>query len=126
MRLLRSMPCLLMLAAVPACSQRQSDSPAQVQPGGAADLNRGPKAGAAPASCRDLPTVADLRKWLREAPTNGGEAGGLFSGQREWAAIVNREGVICAAAAATDDPASSWPGSQAIAKAKAYTANSYS
>jgi uncharacterized protein GlcG (DUF336 family) len=31
-----------------------------------------------------------------------------------------------ATAVSTDDPASSWPGSQAIAKAKAYTANAYS
>jgi hypothetical protein len=37
----------------------------------------------------------------------------------EWAAVVNRQGEICATAAATDDAASSWPGSQAIAKAKA-------
>jgi uncharacterized protein GlcG (DUF336 family) len=44
----------------------------------------------------------------------------------EWAAIVNRQGEICATAVATDDPASAWPGSQAIAKAKAYTANAYS
>lgn len=34
--------------------------------------------------------------------------------------------MICAAAVAPDDPASAWPGSQAIAKAKAYTANAYS
>ena len=44
----------------------------------------------------------------------------------EWAAIVNRQGEICATAVATDDPASAWPGSQAISKAKAYTANAYS
>ena len=44
----------------------------------------------------------------------------------EWATIVNRQGEICATAVATDDPASAWPGSQAIAKAKAYTANAYS
>ena len=44
----------------------------------------------------------------------------------EWGAIVNRQGEICATAVATDDPASAWPGSQAISKAKAYTANAYS
>ena len=44
----------------------------------------------------------------------------------EWGAIVNREGEICVTAVATDDPASAWPGSQAISKAKAYTANAYS
>ena len=44
----------------------------------------------------------------------------------EWASIVNRHGEICATAVATDEPSSAWPGSQAIAKAKAYTANAYS
>jgi uncharacterized protein GlcG (DUF336 family) len=44
----------------------------------------------------------------------------------EWASIVNRLGELCATAVATDDPASAWPGSQAISKAKAYTANAYS
>jgi uncharacterized protein GlcG (DUF336 family) len=44
----------------------------------------------------------------------------------EWAAVVNRNGQVCAASVATDDPASAWPGSQAISKAKAYTANAYS
>jgi len=73
-----------------------------------------------------LPGAADLKKWLQQSPHEGGEAGGLFSGQREWGAIVNRQGVICATAVALDDPAAAWPGSQAIAKAKAYTANSYS
>ena len=50
----------------------------------------------------------------------------MFGGKLEWAAIVNRSGEICAAAVATDDPASAWPASQAIAKAKAYTANAFS
>jgi uncharacterized protein GlcG (DUF336 family) len=49
-----------------------------------------------------------------------------MSGKMEWASVVNRAGEICATAVATDDPASAWPGSQAIAKAKAYTANAYS
>jgi uncharacterized protein GlcG (DUF336 family) len=44
----------------------------------------------------------------------------------EWGSIVDRLGEICATSVATDDPASAWPGSQAIAKAKAYTANAYS
>jgi len=115
-----------LLAAI-ACSQ---PSPAsgrgETQPGAAADLNKPPQAGAASAGCQDLPSAADLKKWLREAPGTEGEAGGLFSGQMEWAAIVNRQGEICATAVATEEPASAWPGSQAIAKAKAYTANAYS
>src|SRR5678815_226621 len=43
-----------------------------------------------------------------------------------WAAVVNRDGEICAYATSTPDPAKVWPGSQAIAKAKAYTANAFS
>jgi uncharacterized protein GlcG (DUF336 family) len=106
-------------------SQRPQPNQGETQGGAAADMNAGPRAGAASASCRDLPSADDLKKWLREAPSQG-EAGGLFSGKMEWGAIVNRNGEICAAAVATDDPASAWPGSQAIAKAKAYTANAYS
>ena len=98
----------------------------ETQAGAAGDLGGPPHAGDAKATCSDLPSAAELRQWLRSAPGVGGEAGGLYSGKMEWAAIVNRQGEICAAAAATEEPASAWPGSQAIAKAKAYTANAYS
>ncbi len=116
---------IVLASALVACSTR-SQSQAETQTGSAGDQSRGPKAGAASASCRDLPSADDLKKFLRQAPGEGGDAGGLFSGKMEWAAVVNRNGEICATAVATDDPASSWPGSQAIAKAKAYTANAYS
>jgi len=43
-----------------------------------------------------------------------------------WAAVVNRDGEICSFSTSTDDPTQVWPGSQAIAKAKAYTANAFS
>ena len=117
---------LACVAVACANTQSQQQSPAETQAGSAGDQSRGPRAGAADASCRDLPSRDDLRKWLRQAPSVEGEAGGLFSGKMEWAAVVNRQGEICAVAVATDDPASAWPGSQAIAKAKAYTANAYS
>jgi uncharacterized protein GlcG (DUF336 family) len=117
-------------AASFACSKVQSEkpagSPAETQAGSAAAQSQGPREGAAKASCGDLPSADDLKKWLRQAPNEGGDAGGLFSGKMEWAAIVNRHGEVCATSVATDDPASAWPGSQAIAKAKAYTANAYS
>jgi uncharacterized protein GlcG (DUF336 family) len=60
------------------------------------------------------------------APSEGGDAGGLTGGKFEWAAVVNREGELCAVAVATGDPSAAWPGSQGIAKAKAYTANAFS
>jgi len=43
-----------------------------------------------------------------------------------WAAVVNRDGVVCSIATSTVDPTQVWPGSQAIAKSKAYTANAFS
>jgi uncharacterized protein GlcG (DUF336 family) len=52
--------------------------------------------------------------------------GGLFEGNRMWAAVVNRDGKVCAANTSATDPTQVWPGSQAIAKAKAYTANAFS
>ena len=77
-------------------------------------------------NCQQLPDAGALRGLLREAPTAGGEAGGLFSGTRMWGAVVNRDGEICAYTTSTSDPTQVWPGSQAIAKSKAYTANAFS
>ncbi len=122
----RVAPALVIVAALAAAACSRSRSPSETQQGAASDVNRPPQAGAAAARCRDLPSADDLKKWLRAAPGVEGEAGGLFSGQMEWATIVNRQGEICATSVATDDPASAWPGSQAISKAKAYTANAYS
>ena len=78
------------------------------------------------ADCAALPTAAQLKTYLKAVPSVGGEAGGLFHGTLMWAAVVNRDGTICAFATTTDDPSQVWPGSQAIAKAKAYTANAFS
>jgi uncharacterized protein GlcG (DUF336 family) len=75
--------------------------------------------------CDQLPTTDDLKRLLASAPTKG-EAGGLAGGKSEWAAVVNRNGELCTVAAGTADPSAAWPGSQAIAKAKAYTANAFS
>lgn len=76
--------------------------------------------------CSGLPTAAQLKALLQAAPSAGGNAGGLFAGQRMWGAVVNRAGEVCAVAPSTPDPTQVWPGSQAIAKAKAYTANAFS
>jgi uncharacterized protein GlcG (DUF336 family) len=43
-----------------------------------------------------------------------------------WAAVVDREGHLCAWVTSTMDATQVWPGSQAIAKSKAYTANAFS
>ena len=97
---------------------------ATVSPALADDERRG--------DCRDLPTATQLRTHLNALGTvppaigGGGMIGGLFQGTRMWAAVVNRNGEVCAAATSTTDPTQVWPGSQAIAKAKAYTANAFS
>lgn len=81
--------------------------------------------------CQAMPSAAQLREWMVAAaalqgPPVGGTVGGLFGGARMWAAVVNRDGEICAATTSTEDPKQVWPGSQAIAKSKAYTANAFS
>ena len=87
--------------------------------------------GGANANCQGLPGAAALKAHLQAAPglagpPVGGTVGGLFNGERMWGAVVNRAGEICAFVTSTDDPTQVWPGSQAIAKAKAYTANAFS
>src|SRR5438045_1584298 len=76
--------------------------------------------------CADLPTASTLKTLLIAAPGTGGDAGGLFHGQKMWGAVVNRDGNLCSSATSTSDQTQVWPGSQAIAKAKAYTANAFS
>lgn len=80
----------------------------------------------ASAASGGLPGAAQLKQLLVAAPGTGGEAGGLFHGTRMWGAIVNRSGELVTATTSTDDPTQVWPGSQAIAKSKAYTANAFS
>jgi uncharacterized protein GlcG (DUF336 family) len=78
--------------------------------------------------CHNLPSESQLKNLLVSAQTSGGPGtvGGLFNGTRMWGAIVNRDGEICVFTTSTSDPTQVWPGSQAIAKAKAYTANAFS
>jgi uncharacterized protein GlcG (DUF336 family) len=75
--------------------------------------------------CDGLPAAEELRRLLKRAPDLG-EAGGLGSGRKMWAALVDRNGRICAVATSTEDPTDGWPGSRGIAMAKAYTANAFS
>ena len=80
-----------------------------------------------PLNCQGLPSEAQLKQWLRGAADPGlPTAGGLFEGRKMWGAVVNRDGQICAYTTSTDDPREVWPGSQGIAKAKAFTANAFS
>ena len=74
--------------------------------------------------CAGLPSASQLANLLKTVPTP--TAGGLFNGTRMWAAVVNREGNLCTYVTNQSDPNQVWPGSQSIAKAKAYTANAFS
>ena len=94
--------------------------------GSSVALHVSPVSAAAAGRCAGLPDEAALKGFLGDAPGSGGDAGGLFHGTRMWGAVVNRDGEFCAAATSTADPSQVWPGSQAIAKAKAYTANAFS
>lgn len=49
--------------------------------------------------------------------------GGLFTPNKMWAAVVDRQGVLCAVIRSNSD---AWPGSRDIAIAKAFTANAFS
>lgn len=85
--------------------------------------------------CQGLPTTAQLRTALGNAASGTGISaplgpgttpGGLFGGKLMWVAVVNRNGELCAVETSTTDPLQVWPGSQAIAQAKAFTANAFS
>jgi uncharacterized protein GlcG (DUF336 family) len=79
-----------------------------------------------PGWCHGLPDALQLRELLNDAAETNLPIGGLFQGTRMWGAVVNRSGEYCAANTSTTDHTQVWPGSQAIAKSKAYTANAFS
>jgi len=80
-----------------------------------------------------LPATADcpadhsrLREALRSSvKASGGPANGGFE-NHEWAAIVRRDGIVCAIAFSGDQVSDQWPGSRAISMEKANTANAFS
>jgi uncharacterized protein GlcG (DUF336 family) len=69
---------------------------------------------------------AKLEKALKASvkPSGGPSNGGLDN--NEWAALVTRDGAVCAVAFSGDQPGDQWPGSRAIAAEKANTANALS
>ena len=112
----RALGAALVLAAAAACSSADT--------GNAEDPANGvgERGGA---DCEGLPNTEALARLLRQAPDSG-EAGGLFHGRSMWGAVVSRAGNLCAFARSTDSLGGIWPGSQQIAKAKAFTANAFS
>ena len=75
-------------------------------------------------NCHGLANEGLLKSKLNAAA--GISIGGLFNGERMWAAIVNRDGEVCSSTTSQSNPTQVWPGSQAIAKSKAYTADAFS
>jgi uncharacterized protein GlcG (DUF336 family) len=65
-------------------------------------------------------TISILQAQLVKVSTMNN--GGLFNPSRMWSAIVDRQGVLCSVIRLGD----AWPGSRAIAIAKANTANAFS
>jgi uncharacterized protein GlcG (DUF336 family) len=68
-------------------------------------------------------TVAQLQGTLASVISLSDGNGGLFKPNRMWSAIVDRQGKLCSVINSGNDP---WPGSRAIAIAKASTANDFS
>jgi uncharacterized protein GlcG (DUF336 family) len=79
--------------------------------------------GAGPSCPVDHDRLADvLKKSVK--PGGGPSNGGLDN--NEWAAVVNRDGIVCAVAFSGNKAGDQWPGSRAIAAEKANTANAFS
>ncbi len=75
-------------------------------------------------SCNLTPSVvAQIQKQLSIVVGYSDGNGGLFSPNRMWSAIVDRQGVLCSVVRSSPD---AWPGSRSIAIAKASTANDFS
>jgi uncharacterized protein GlcG (DUF336 family) len=67
-------------------------------------------------------TVNSLQSKLARVVTLSDGNGGLFKPNRMWSAVVDRQGTLCSIIVTGD----AWPGSRAIAIAKAETANDFS
>jgi uncharacterized protein GlcG (DUF336 family) len=78
-----------------------------------------------PPGCEALPDHGKLRGAL-QAVVKEGKQGNTGLGNQEWAAVVNRDGLVCAVVFSGPDRSAEWPGSRVIAAEKASTANSLS
>lgn len=67
-------------------------------------------------------TVARIQSTLATVVASADGNGGLFSPNKMWSAVVDRAGRLCSVVKIGD----AWPGSRAIAMAKASTANDFS
>lgn len=79
----------------------------------------------AKANCSDLPGADKLRSVVQSVVRQGA-AKNTGMGNQEWAAVVNRDGVVCAIIFSGTTRSDQWPGSRVIAGEKASTANALS
>ncbi len=82
-----------------------------------AETDGGPRECAIPGS-----TLGNLQAQLATVVALPDANGGIFRPNRMWSAVVDRNGTLCSVTATGD----AWPGSRAIAIAKAETANGFS
>lgn len=94
-----------------------------LQPRLHAQTPAGPAANPKPACPIDHDKLADILK--KSVKPGGGPSNGGFD-NNEWAAVVNRQGLVCAVAFSGNKPEDQWLGSRAIAAEKANTANAFS
>jgi uncharacterized protein GlcG (DUF336 family) len=75
--------------------------------------------------CSELPDYQKLKSALTSVVKQGKESNSGL-GNQEWAALVNRDGIVCAVVFSGPDRSAEWPGSRLIAAEKANTANALS
>ena len=75
--------------------------------------------------CSALPDAGRLRTVVQSIVRQGAEKNGGL-GNQEWAAVVNRDGIVCAIVFSGTTRGDQWPGSRVIAASKANTANGLS
>lgn len=78
---------------------------------------------AAQSGCQDLPSHEAVNTALGAVVGAGGNAG---LANDMWAAVVNRDGIVCVVTFSGADRGKQWPGSRVIAAQKSNTANAFS
>src|SRR6476469_9211061 len=77
---------------------------------------------AKPSGCEKVPDYTKLKAALQAAVKEGKTANSGL-GNQQWAAIVNRDGIVCSVVFSGPERGSQWPGSRLIAAEKANTTN---
>jgi uncharacterized protein GlcG (DUF336 family) len=75
--------------------------------------------------CSGLPDAGRLKNVVQGVVREGSSKNGGL-GNQEWAAVVNRDGIVCSIIFSGTTRSDQWPGSRVIAASKANTANGLS